>query len=149
MCVCMLSHVWLFVTSQNVAHQALLSMGFSTQGYTGVGCHILLWRIFPTQGLNPGLLHLLHWHADSLPLSHLGKASIFKPLQLICWVWHIFLFRILIQQGSISREELTTNNIIRTGSREGKHDIVGKKTNTKIVVHNIALLNHLYYTSSE
>ena len=34
---------------------------------TGVGCHFLLWGIFPTQGLN---LHLLHWQADSLPLSH-------------------------------------------------------------------------------
>ena len=27
--------------------------------------------IFPTQGLNMCLLHLLHWQADSLPLSHL------------------------------------------------------------------------------
>ena len=24
---------------------------------TGVGCHFLLWRFFPTQGLNPGLQH--------------------------------------------------------------------------------------------
>ena len=24
---------------------------------TGVGCHFLLWEIFPTQGLNLGLLH--------------------------------------------------------------------------------------------
>ena len=31
---------------------------------TGVGCHFLLQGIFPTQGLNPGLLHLLHWQAD-------------------------------------------------------------------------------------
>jgi len=29
--------------------------------------------IFPTQGLNPCLLGLLHWQADSLPLSHLGR----------------------------------------------------------------------------
>ena len=28
---------------------------------TGVGCHALLQRIFPTQGLNPHLLQLLHW----------------------------------------------------------------------------------------
>ena len=27
------------------------------------------------QGLNPQLLHLLHWQEDSLPLSHLGKGS--------------------------------------------------------------------------
>ena len=31
---------------------------------TGVGCHFLLQGIFPTQGSNPGLLHLLHWQAD-------------------------------------------------------------------------------------
>ena len=34
---------------------------------SGVGCHGLLQGIFPTQGLNP---HLLHWQADSLPMSH-------------------------------------------------------------------------------
>ena len=37
---------------------------------TGVGWHFLLQGIFPTQELN---LHLLHWQADSLPLSHLGS----------------------------------------------------------------------------
>ena len=34
---------------------------------TGVGCHFLLQGIFPTQRSNP---HLLHWQADSSPLSH-------------------------------------------------------------------------------
>ena len=40
---------------------------------TGVGCHPLLQGIFPTQGLNPHLLHLLHWQAGSLPLVPPGK----------------------------------------------------------------------------
>ena len=31
-------------------------------------------EIFPTQGLNPCLLH---WQADSLPLSHLGSPELF------------------------------------------------------------------------
>ena len=35
---------------------------------TGVGCHFLLQGIFPTQGLNPCLLHC---EADSLPLHYL------------------------------------------------------------------------------
>ena len=39
----------------------------------GVGCHFLLQGIFPTQGLNLCLLHLLHQKEDSLPLSHLGS----------------------------------------------------------------------------
>ena len=40
---------------------------------TGVGCHFLLQGIFLTQGSN---LHLLHWQADSLPLSHLQFSSV-------------------------------------------------------------------------
>ena len=40
---------------------------------TGVGCHFLLQGIFPTQGSNPCLLH---WQADSLPLSHLESPNI-------------------------------------------------------------------------
>ena len=37
---------------------------------TGVGCHLQLQGIFLTQGLNPDLLGLLHWQADSLPPRH-------------------------------------------------------------------------------
>ena len=40
---------------------------------TRVGCHALLQGIFPIQGLNPRLLHLLHWQAGSLPLAPPGK----------------------------------------------------------------------------
>ena len=73
----LLSHVWLFVTPWNVAHQAPLSMGFSSQEYwvAIVGCHGLLQGIFPTQGSKQHLLHLLHWQADSLPLCHLSSTS--------------------------------------------------------------------------
>ena len=38
---------------------------------TKVCFHVLLQGIFLTQGSNPHLLPLLHWQADSLPLSHL------------------------------------------------------------------------------
>ena len=44
---------------------------------TGVGSRSLLQGIFPTQGLNPCLLH---WQADSLPLSHQGS--------LFYCLWH-------------------------------------------------------------
>ena len=37
---------------------------------TGVGCHLLLQRIFLTQGSN---MCLLRWQAGSLPLSHQGR----------------------------------------------------------------------------
>ena len=40
---------------------------------TGVVCHFLIHGIFLTQGLNPRLLHLLHWQMGSLPLALPGK----------------------------------------------------------------------------
>ena len=43
---------------------------------TDVGCRALLQGIFPTQGSNPCLLHLLHWQAGSLPLEPPGKPRI-------------------------------------------------------------------------
>ena len=69
-CCCLVSQFLScsFVTPWTVAHQAPLSMGFSSKN-TGVGCHFLFQGIFPTQGLN---LSLLPWHMDSLPLSHQG-----------------------------------------------------------------------------
>ena len=62
-----LNHVPLFVTLWTLACQAPLSMGLFRQEYRS-GLHLLLQGIFPTQELNP---RLLHWQADSLPLSHL------------------------------------------------------------------------------
>ena len=45
------------VTPWTIPRQAPLSMRFSRQEYTGVGCHSLLQGIFLTQGSNPGLPH--------------------------------------------------------------------------------------------
>ena len=45
-------------TPLTLTHQASLSMD-SPGKNTEVGCHFLLQMIFPTQGLNPSLLHLL------------------------------------------------------------------------------------------
>ena len=63
-----LSHVQL---CDPLPTRLLCSWGFPGKN-TGVGCHFLPQGIFSTQGSNPYLLHLLHWQADSLPLSHLG-----------------------------------------------------------------------------
>ena len=45
-----------------------------------MGYHFLHQGIFLTQGLNPNLLCLLHWQADSLPLSHLGNPHTTRDL---------------------------------------------------------------------
>ena len=73
--LCVLSHfscVWFFVTLWTVAWQTPLSMGFSRQEYwSGVSCSPP--GDLPHQGLNPCLLHHLHWQARSLPLETPGK----------------------------------------------------------------------------
>ena len=61
------------MTPWTIAHQTPL---WDSPGKnTGVGCHALLQRIFPTQGLNPSLPVAPTLQADSLPLSHLGRPN--------------------------------------------------------------------------
>ena len=75
-CAKSLSCVQLFATLWTEAHQAPLSMGSSRQEYRS-GCHALLQGVFLTQGLNLGLMQLLHcrW---SLYHSATGKAQFSK-----------------------------------------------------------------------
>ena len=53
------------VTLWTIAHQYPLLWDFPGKN-TGLGCHFFLQGVFPIQGLN---FSLLHWQADSLPLS--------------------------------------------------------------------------------
>ena len=60
---------------------------------TGVGCHFLLQGIFPTQGSNPGLLHLLQRQEDSLPLHHvLAHWYSFQSVLLVLFRSYLWLF---------------------------------------------------------
>ena len=64
-----------FATPWTIAHQAPLSMGFSSQEYwSGLLCPSP--GIFPTQGSNPHLSHLRHWQVSSLPLAPPGKPAL-------------------------------------------------------------------------
>ena len=58
------------VTPWTAAHQPPLSVTLRQDD--GRGCHALLQGIFPTQGLNLHLLHLLCWQVGSLPLAPPG-----------------------------------------------------------------------------
>ena len=68
-----------------VACQAPLSIGFPGKNI-GVSCHVLLQGIFLTQGLNPGLLCLLHEQVGFLSLAPPG--SPFKE-SLFCWFYFL------------------------------------------------------------
>ena len=68
----LLNCVQLPVTPWTVAPRLLCQWDFPGKN-TAVGCHFLLQGIFPNQGSNPCLLHLLNWQVDSLPPGHLGS----------------------------------------------------------------------------
>ena len=69
MCVCVLSHVCLFMTPWTVALQALLSMEFSRQEYWS-GLPFLTPEDLPDPGIKP-----VSWPVDSLPL-HLSYYAV-------------------------------------------------------------------------
>ena len=54
---------------------------------------MLLQGIFPTQGLNPSLLGLLHWQVSSLPLAPPGKP--YYGLRGSLYNTHFFFFSLL------------------------------------------------------
>ena len=65
--------IWLFCDPMDCSLQVPLSMGSPRQEYWS-GLLFLFQGIFVTQGLNP---YLLHWQADSLPLSQ--KEALVAP----------------------------------------------------------------------
>ena len=85
-----LSPVWLFATPWTVTYEAPPSMGFSRQE-CWVDCHFLLQGIFPTQELNPGLLHC---RQTLYRLSHQGSRCLWPLYQIVTvnLPWHSLSF---------------------------------------------------------
>ena len=60
--------------------------------------------MFPTQGSNLRFLYLLHWQADSLPLSHLGSLFLSSPKQIFT------LFLVYLYVKFLRAEKTTSCN---------------------------------------
>ena len=102
-----LSHVWLYATPWTVAYQASLSMGYSRKEYWS-GLPTLLHWIFPTQGLNLGLLRrrqtLYH-------LSHKGSS---RSLLVISFIYSSVYMSISICQFIPCPNSLVTVSLFST-----------------------------------
>ena len=92
----MLSHVQLFAVPWTVS-QVPLSMEFPGEN-TRVGCHFLLQAIFPTQGLNPCLLHLLSCSIIPQTEGLLYEGPYYQNLSSFCLLANIPFKTILITQ---------------------------------------------------
>ena len=84
MCVCLVTSNSL--QPHGLCPTRLLCPWDSPGKITAVGCHFLLQGIFPTQGSNPCLLHLLCWQAHSVPLWYLGSPFYSLISYLFCKV---------------------------------------------------------------
>ena len=81
------------VTPWTAAHQASSVHGDSPGKNTGVGSHALLQRIFPTWGLNSGLLHcrwILHQLSHQESPFHCIDIAYFVYLIINWWEWGLF-----------------------------------------------------------
>ena len=107
--LCMLSFVFnnevvSLCDSMNIALQGSLSMEFMPGKDTGVGCHFLLQGIFLTQRSNP---HLLHWQADSLPLSHQEAQNLYVYTYRYVYVIYIYIC-MCVHTYTIYNEDIQT-----------------------------------------
>ena len=95
---------------------------------TGVDCHNLLQRIFPTQGLNSHLLCLLHQQGDSLPLLPPGKPiSMYTYTRKVCICVCVYVYT------------LTHNPILAIWDHFHNQGSKGKICwHIQIIVHTIA-----------
>ena len=106
LCVCVLSH--------SVMSDSLRSHGLQSTGLlcpwnfpgksTGVSFHFLLLGIFPTQGSNLHLLHLLHWQADSLTVPPYPTVNT-DILLLLIWKLRPEDFKIFVQGHVFSKQK--------------------------------------------
>ena len=85
--MCVHARKFAFIVFESLQHYGLYPTRFlcpwnSPGKNTGVDCHFLLQAIFLIQGSNPGLLCLLHWQMNSLPLEPPGK-PIHIPVSLV------------------------------------------------------------------
>ena len=82
-CVCarakLLQSRWIICDTMDYSSPGSYVRDFSGKK-TGVGFHAPLQGIFPTQGMNPSVLH---WHVDSSPLSYLGSSWMFNTTQFL------------------------------------------------------------------
>ena len=62
--------------SMDYTHQVPLSMKFSRQEYWN-GLPFLSPEGLPNPAIEPTSLVSRHWHADSLPLRHMGSSALF------------------------------------------------------------------------
>ena len=90
------SSVWLCATPRTVAHQALLSMGFSREEYwSGLLCPPA--GDLPDPGIESHYIYL-HWQAGSLPLEPPGKSQylyiyIYIYMYIYIYIYiHIYIY---------------------------------------------------------
>ena len=102
--------------------------GASPGKSTGVGCPDLLQEIFPTQGSNQHLLHLMHWQASSLPLVPPGSTHLimYGSYLFVCLsAWSLFPSHICTlseDRHCVTRSQSDAQGLVPCLALEGMDD---------------------------
>ena len=80
---------------------------------TRVGCYSLLQGIFPTQGSNLHLSHLLHWQENSLPLCYLGS-----PLLKYAFIYLYIAFSVCQNHDKLGSSNLDYKHLLRNSQHK-------------------------------
>ena len=131
---CCASHVRLLATPRTGVRQAPLSMGLPRQEYWR-------WVPFPTPadlphpGIEPGLLHLLCWPADSFQLAPPGKPSDTyyeekqRRVTMVCRITHLGGDLNKIREEKICRGSIPGWGTISTNAKAGMRSAYLRNSN--------------------
>ena len=136
---------WLFIfplllSAQSCNHMDCSPPGSSVHGTfpsknTGVvGCHALLQGIFPTQGLNPGVLRLLHRQAGSLPLAPPGKHF---PTNKTA-------FMLALEERNMVTGSFSWDVQVRHYQQNNLNTAPGKNGRMRVLFYSLLILTHVF-----
>ena len=106
---------------------------FPSKNTGTVGCHTLLQGIFPTQGLNPGVLRLLRWQAGSLPLAPPGKHFPTKTA-----------FMLALEERNVVTESFSWDVQVRHDQQNNLNTAPGQNGRMRVLFYSLLILTHVF-----
>ena len=111
-------------------------------------CLALIQGIFPTQGLNPSLLHLLYWQAGSYHQHHLGRPTPLAGFNQFARVAHITQRNILLTRLLIYYKRLLLRNSQMEEIHRAKYMGRGREFPCPLWAHHSRSINTIHQPGS-
>ena len=133
-CASCFSRAWLFDPMDCSPPGSSVHGTFPSKNTGVVGCHALLQGIFPTQGLNPGVLRLLHRQAGSLPLAPPGKHF---PTNKTA-------FMLALEERNMVTGSFSWDVQVRHYQQNNLNTAPGKNGRMRVLFYSLLILTHVF-----